>query len=388
MKIAPLKVSDPWYGRILNDGRVQAESLRSVPIESTVEMELVELLHGGPEENYRPYLHLRGELTEAVPEVELPYGVSELVLRRGAGLNVDAFYDFSQRQLRELVNKGYFTDQFQVPGEMTGIPWAIPGSADFLVVAPEYSDQPPVVFMNVHEQNEMELDEENSGYDLSEYFPDYVQQSQDLVEAAKGADAPEYGGSGRDIFSDVVFDEHRPIQERTPEGAGTGQDSREPVPSGIFERLMSEIDARRVVEPEFIEEQEPEPEAIVPGSAADLYLSRVSPGVDQVLSRGHLAVEESMEAERFDEPQDEDSENADERDREPSREESSVAAKVFLDLSEPEPELTPPGVRTQGDGKDDPEAHRKAAVRRTARIRSELTGDGASSAGSEAQVDL
>jgi len=82
MKIAPLKISDPWYGRILNDDQVAIESLHGVPIESTVQMELVELLHSGPEDNYRPYLHMRGELTEATPAVELPYGVTELAMRR------------------------------------------------------------------------------------------------------------------------------------------------------------------------------------------------------------------------------------------------------------------------------------------------------------------
>lgn len=385
MKIAPLKVSDPWYGRILSDGRVQVENLRSVPIESTVEMELVELLHGGPEENYRPYLHLRGELTEAVPVVELPYGVSELALRRGAGLNVDAFYDFSPRQLRELVGKGYFTDQFRVPEEMSGIPWVLPGSADFLVVAPEYSDQPPVVFMSVHAQNELELDEGNSGYDLSAYFPDYVPQTQEQIEAAKAVAAPEYGGSGLDVFSDVVFEEHQPIQEPAVRRAGAEQDVRESVPSGIFERLMSEIDARRVVAPEFVEEQESEPEAIVPGSPADLYHSRVSPGVDQVLSGEKPMVEEPLEIEQDEGWPIEAPKEPAEQDQEPDRQGSPAAVDGFLDLSEPDPDLAPPAVRLGAAGKDDTGAHRKAVIRQTARIRSELTGDEGSTTGTEAQ---
>lgn len=390
MKIAPLKVSDPWYSRVLSDGRVETESLRGVPIESTVEMELVELLHGDAGENYRPYLHLRGELTQAVPAVELPYGVSELALRRGSGLEVDAFYDFSPRQLAELVEKGYFTDQFRVPEEMSGIPWELPGAADFLVVAPEFSDQPPLVFMHLHEQNALELDEENSGYDLAAYFPEYRPQSQVQVEAAQATQAPAYGGSGLDVFSDVEF-ETTPQRPLTPSPAVTSGTEANPealpvVPSGIFERLMSEIDARRVPEPVATVNAEAEPEVpeieeIVPGSPAELYFARVSPGVDRVL-RGEQAEAEDPLAEVMPEER---AEPAGEHGRDHHA--APAAEGDFLDLSDPEPELVPLAVQS-GLIEPDPEDHRKAAILRAARIRSELIGEGATTTDTEAQPGL
>ena len=47
----------------------------------------------------------------------------------------------------------------------------------------------------------------------------------------------------------------------------------------------------------------------------------------------------------------------------------------FLDLSEPEPELTPPPVTTVAAREDDGDGHRRVAERRAARIRSELAAE-------------
>lgn len=373
MKIAPLKVSDPWYGRIVNDSTIDTQALRAVPVEATVEMELVELLHEGPQNNYRPYLHMRGELIQAVPVVELPYGVTELAMRHGGGVNVDVFYDFNPRQLSDLVSKGYFTEDFQVPAEMSGMPWQIPGKADFLVVAPEYADQPPVVFMNVHDQSELSLDEANSGYDLSEYFPDFTVEAleREGVERVDGTLVRD--GSGQDMFADVVFDVSRPYDDLAPRPV-ENVDERAAVPSGVFSRLVSEIAARRRVEPvEIVDEL---PAATVPGSAEELYLSHVSPGVDQVLSAEPIdEVLQAPNGEIYDPVA-----------------ESEVVAEVlaaepepefgFLDVSQPDEDLTPPrmfsraGVATSDDESNtDISSQRKAAASRAARIAAELSDD-------------
>ena len=287
MKIAPLMTSDPWYGRIVKDDQLHTDALKAVPVECTVEMELVELLHGGPETNHRPYLHLRGELTEAKPVVELPYGVSELTMRRGSGLAVDAFYDFTPEQLSDLVAKGYFTSAFRVPDEMAGIPWALPAKADFLVVAPELQDQPPLVFMNVHHVTGMEFDEANSGYELAAYFPDYSAEAQQGEHTADtDLSQPERGGSGLDVFSDIALPEHdvaafEPLEEVDLDSA------RSLVPDGVFSRLVSEIQAQ-YAEPEPDPIEAVEEEATGPGRAWDLYISRISPGVEHVISGQHL----------------------------------------------------------------------------------------------------
>jgi hypothetical protein len=389
MKIAPLKVSDPWYGRISSDATISTRSLKSVPIEATVEMELVELLHEGPQNNYRPYLHMRGEMTDAAPVVELPFGVTALAMRRGAGLNVDVFYDFNPRQLSDLVSKGYFTEDFQVPAEMSGIPWTVPGKADFLIVAPEFSDQPPVVFMSVHDQSELELDENNSGYDLSAYFPDYSVEALEREATAQVDTTPERDGSGLDMFADVVFDETRPFDDLAPRPVAV-DDQRAPVPSGVFSRLVSEIAARRKVEPE-PEVIEAEPVGVVPGSAEDFYLSRVSPGVDHVLSRESTA--DLLAEEDGDEVNDTLATDA-EAGTEVDVDEAAAVAPAsapeagFLDLSEPDEDLAPLRMST-GHAHTDTEtdAERKAAQRR-ARIAAELREDEEPATADEDQQSL
>ena len=374
MKIAPLKVSDPWYGRIVNDESIASDSLSGVPIESTVEMELVELLHGGPEANYRPYLHLRGELTEAKPAVELPYGVSELALRQGAGLTVDAFYDFNQQQLADLVNKGYFTEAFQVPEQMSGIPWTLPGHADFLIVAPELSNEPPLVFMNVQDQNSLELNELNSGYELSGYFPDYSDEVQAQAPEVSSAER-EHGGSGLDVFEDLSFEEPSiAVPAPVTPNEDTIDGFRAVVPDGVFSRLVSEIEARQPAPVERQAEEETVQPGVVPGSATDVYLSRVAPGVDSVLAGEHLDEEEAEQ-------------NAD---AVPDEDEVAdldsitipVTADGFLDLDDPEPELAPLNLQF-GETPDD--HHREAAQRRAALLRAELANEETPEAGGEAQ---
>lgn len=367
MKISPLKISDPWFGRVQADSQVQVESLRAVPVENNVEVELVELLHGSAEENYRPYLHLRGELTEAIPEVELPYGITELVLRRGSGLRVDAFYDFNAPQLSDLVSKGYFTSSFKVPDDMSGIPWTLPGKADFTIVAPEFEDQPPLVFMALHDQSELALDETNSGYDLAEYFPDYSTQTEPTV-ALSGTEAeaaPERTGSGRDMFSDDVLEAPRaaaPI--RYLEEVADEDRPRTAVPDGIFRRLIDEIEARTPA-PEAtaaVDEQAEAEPAIEPGSPVDVYLSRVAPGVEQALSGAAAETAAETPAEQVlgaGEPT--------------TADPHSASEGGFLHVpDEEEVDLAPAPVSI---GESTTDAHLAAASRRAARIRSELAQD-------------
>ena len=371
MKIAPLQVSDPWFGRITGDKTAHIDTLTGVPMEATVEVELVELLHEGPESNYRPYLHLRGELTEVKPAVALPYGVSELALRRGSGLPLDAFYEFTGPQLADLVTKGYFTPAFQVPSEMSGIPWTLPGEADFMVVAPAFADEAPVVFMAVANQTGMELDEANSGYELSAYFPDYSAEAEAAaILSHEGQETPlalQGGDDQRDLFSDITHDQRVPesIPAAANEPAAGGE--RHAVPDGVFSRLVEEIEARQrpaaVVEPEQELADEQEPSA----NYEDLYLARVEAGVARVLAGGHLDEDEGKAEhaaaieQRTDVLEAETPETVEAEDEQP------------LDLSEPEPEIESFNLQDRFDAED----HRAAAERRASRLRADAAAQAA-----------
>lgn len=164
MKIAPLSTTDAWFHRLSRPGRADVQTLNEVPCDIAVHMEAVTILHHGIDQNHRPYLHLRGQISQIQPDVELPFGITELRYRAGAGPGVDAYYEFDTDQLTELVRKGYFGPRFRVPESMTGIEWELPAQANFLVVAPENVDEPPLVFAGVLDRNNTVLTEENSGY--------------------------------------------------------------------------------------------------------------------------------------------------------------------------------------------------------------------------------
>lgn len=380
MKIAPRKTSDRWYSRIAGDASVDSIALKEVPIECVVEMDLVELLHGDAEENYRPSLHMTGELVSARPDVTLPFGVKELAMGRGLGVRVDLFYDFDQAQLADLVNKGYFTKAFQVPEGMSGIPWELPGKADFLVVGPSREDEAPIVFMNVHDEAAMALNQFNSGHVLSGYFPDYSAEPEAAQQEGEATHDLQRTTEVEDVFSHVSFEQHQADSQAYNDfelqQATTQDEARRIVPDGVFSRLLAEMSPTTAPEP-IVEET---PAAPHPGSAADLYQSIVAPGVERALAPIAETTPETVEtpAEELDEAAFDP--NTGEYLEEPASAvevvETTEAPEVpltedgFVDLGLPEPELVPVGEQIIDDAE-----HRASVERNAARLRAGLILD-------------
>jgi hypothetical protein len=308
MKVAGMKMTDPWASRVLRNKRVQTELVTGAPVETVVQMERVSIEHHGSEKNFRPLLHLTGELVAIKPEETLPHGVEEVTFRAGQGPTVDAFYEFDDAQLGQLVSKGYFTEGFQAPSTMAGIPWELPTTIDALVLSPEHEDDTPVVFVNIHGQTELALDLQNSGYDLAEYFENQltaeVQQGRAL-ESAQGI-VPTRSGEINDLFAAEEFKlpeagELRDAAARFP-GLGQATAGNYPVVrASIFEDLMAEFgEANPASEPDDAVEagsadEQPAPAAEpVPDSAELLYLERIHPGVAKALA---LSTESAPEPE-------------------------------------------------------------------------------------------
>ncbi|MDE3723957.1 AAA family ATPase [Nocardiopsis sp. N85] len=282
MKIAPLRITDPWFHRLARHGKADVQTLRAVPCDIAVRMEAVSILHHGIDQNYRPYLHLRGRLAQVQPDVELPYGITELPFRRGAEPVADAFYEFDSAQLAELVRKGYFGTRFRVPETMVGIVWELPAEADFLVVAPESTAQPPVVFVGVRDQNNLVLTEETSGYNLADYFPDY--SLEDSVQASAGNElpVPTHSGAIQDLFADEKFEDadHRRPAGSARRDAAPGRTVQ--APQGLFDKLMNEVEAERLAqggtEKPGVDYDPDTPEGVL--------REWITPGVEQALSSG------------------------------------------------------------------------------------------------------
>ncbi|MEV2278302.1 AAA family ATPase [Nocardiopsis sp. NPDC049922] len=280
MRIAPLRITDPWFHRLARDGKADVRTLSAVPCDIAVHMEAVTILHHGIDQNYRPYLHLRGQIIQIRPDVELPFGVTEIQYRAGTEPGIDAYYEFDLAQLTELVRKGYFGTSFRVPESMTGIEWELPAEADFLVVAPENAEQPPLVFAGVRDQNSAVLTEENSGYTLAEYFPDYSAENPVRASAGPEPTVPTHSGVIQDLFADEYLDdaEHRRPTGPADRYAAVNQAGQ--ASESVFDRLMNELEAQR----RGAESTTETDVGYDPDGPAGALRERIGPGVRQALS--------------------------------------------------------------------------------------------------------
>ncbi|MCB5280372.1 hypothetical protein [Arthrobacter sp. ES1] len=320
MKVAGMKMTDPWASRVLRNKGVETELVSGAPVETVVQMERVDIEHHGPEKNYRPLLHLTGELVSILPAEALPHGVEEVTFRSGLGPTVDAFYEFDDAQLGQLVSKGYFTEGFQAPSSMAGIPWELPTTIDALVLRPEQEGDTPVVFVTIHGQTELALDFENSGYDLAEYFENQLTAEAQQERALEGGQGivPTRSGEINDLFAADEFrlpdaGELRDAAARFPGRAKPSSGDYPVVRASIFEDLMAEfgdklpavpdtaVTAGETVEPEDLAAQPAEPEV---DAAEAIYRERIVPGVAKALAlpgetvsdAEALKLEESMAA--------------------------------------------------------------------------------------------
>lgn len=212
MKIAGIAMNDIWAHRVLRERGVETTRTEKRSADIVVLVESIQLGHHGARQNYRPYLHLNGELRSVRPHQQLPYGVDEVTFPVGAGETVDVFYEFDNEQLAQLTKKGYFSPAFTPPEQVTGIEWELPATVDALVLAPEGNpetstkDAPdvPVVFVRVHDLGSLDVDLESSGYDLAEYFADHG------TEAGQCSGQPFADQGGMRVRSDAIsplFDE-------------------------------------------------------------------------------------------------------------------------------------------------------------------------------------
>lgn len=184
MRTAGLMMNDVWAHRVLRERGVDTHRLEGVDTQLKVLVESLELKHRSKEENYRPYLHVTGELRAVTPADALPYGISEVTYAPGQGEKVDAYYEFDDAQLVKLAERGYFSRSFEVPEQVTGIEWELPAKSDILVLAPTGFEEgdAPVVFTHVHDLGSLDIDLQTSGYDLADYFADFSQRDRSRDE--------------------------------------------------------------------------------------------------------------------------------------------------------------------------------------------------------------
>ncbi|MGW2984295.1 hypothetical protein [Streptomyces goshikiensis] len=277
MRTAGLTMNDVWAHRVLRERGVETYRLEGVTAELGVMVESLELRHRSKEENYRPYLHMTGELRSVTPAKALPFGISQVTYSPGQGEKVDAFYEFDDQQLAVLVGKGYFESGFAVPEQVTGIEWELPATADMLVLAPsgaQTEGDAPVVFTQVHGIGGLEIDLESSGYDLTDYFADHYRNGVPRTEAvvdARGLKARS------DAINSLFTEDELGLDTDVEQIVGAPVPEAAPVVGGMSAHLQ-QIEAEIATE----REQHQAERASTAGTTENLYRERVAAPLHRV----------------------------------------------------------------------------------------------------------
>lgn len=320
MKVAALKNTDPWFSRMqqaLASGSVETIALDDVEMDSTVVVDTAVLEFDGPEKGHRPWLRISGTLSGLHPHQQLPFGVEELTFGTDSPTQMDYRYDFTPEQLSELVSaKGLYSGDAAVTERAVGIEWELPGRADLLMIVPEDVEQPPTVFVEIHDQNSHTIDQESSGYELIEYFVDCEVEGETAVREAEAARAAarERSDAIHDIFANERLDEQQALHSSS---RSTGdldfededefdleqdqpQDETEQE-SGSFAQKLGEVQAHREAAIEAMRERihSMEPERI-----EAVYAGRMSSMVDSAMAqaRGEQSEQDEDEKSTVSEP--------------------------------------------------------------------------------------
>jgi hypothetical protein len=261
MRTAGLTMNNTWAHRVLREPDAPVQKFEGAEADLQVYVEGAEILHRGPDQNYRPYLHLTGELLSVKLLEPLPYDIDEVSYTLGKSDRVDMFYEFDEEQLVALTSSGYFRKGFTVPSDLTGIDWDVPGRVDALMLLPDAQneDSSPVVFVKVHELGSLEITQDTSGYDLAEIFAQRSatlekETPEEILESEK---APERTEAIESLFTDEELALHELATEAQRLQARTRTEHEQTtVRSEISARVAEIIAELEVIEKRMSEEDQ------------------------------------------------------------------------------------------------------------------------------------
>lgn len=184
-----------------------------------------------PDSPGRPYLHIVGKCIGL--RGELGDGVHGLAFNDENALDVDIFYEFSDKEISELVLKGLYHKGFKVPEIMTreDITINVPLACDLVTVLPAHENDLPIVFADIKHRNSLVLNLQNSGYRFADYF--------EQVQLQPVEDKEEYIDERE--FNEIETPEH---EDEIPEVVDEPEVEVEPEPEeveleGVYERIMT-----------------------------------------------------------------------------------------------------------------------------------------------------
>ncbi len=141
---------------------------------------------------HRPYLHIIGQVNEV--RGDFPHGVTTATV--AAGVPVDIFYEFTDKELADMTMKGMYRPGFEAPAELLRYPMVdLPMRCNVQAFFEEQSGI-PILFVEIVDAHDMVMDRESSGYTLGDYFK----------EPAPVADLDDQFGSQFDSIDVSKFD--------------------------------------------------------------------------------------------------------------------------------------------------------------------------------------
>lgn len=207
-----------------------------------------------PDSPGRPYLHIVGKCIGL--RGELGDGVHGLAFNDENALDVDIFYEFSDKEISELVLKGLYHKGFKVPEIMTreDITINVPLACDLVTVLPAHENDLPIVFADIKHRNSLVLNLQNSGYRFADYF--------EQVQLQPVEDKEEYIDERE--FNEIETPEHedeKHIEETVVPDVEVEPEPEEVELEGEYERIMTDgLAAKEAAEAEAQNESEHEAE--------------------------------------------------------------------------------------------------------------------------------
>ena len=186
-----------------------------------------------PDSPGRPYLHIVGKCIGL--RGELGDGVHGLAFNDENALDVDIFYEFSDKEISELVLKGLYHKGFKVPEIMTreDITINVPLACDLVTILPAHENDLPIVFADIKHRNSLVLNLQNSGYRFADYF--------EQVQLQPVEDKEEYIDERE--FNEIETPEHedeKHIEETVVPDVEVEPEPEEVELEGEYERIMTE----------------------------------------------------------------------------------------------------------------------------------------------------
>lgn len=150
-----------------------ALSRENVDALASVQFHEAFLTYDNEANKYRPSLtmvgrirSLSGEFPEKIKEVD--FGEMET-----ACPEIQCRYEFSDTELVDLINKGLYDKNFEIPALFTNedVRMEIPVSCDCNIMLPQHEKDVPILFVRIRDAYEIETNMEHSHYRLADNFP-------------------------------------------------------------------------------------------------------------------------------------------------------------------------------------------------------------------------